>query len=436
MTSSMKRAGAASAALAVAALLAGGLAAPASAATSKATVKGVVTLDGKPVSFARVQLYRDMGDDVDDPEYARVKTANTDSKGRYTISGVSLVKLSSESAGYAIVVSDRAGNIVRTHRSVRPKAGKVVTRNVWAQRAGIITGKVSRSDGGDPRALEVTIASEEEEATRDNYFVPEFATAEDATVKADGTFTLGGVAPGTYNALIVRGAPYAAQCFAPATNTLADCDDSVAQRIGVGAGERRQIAPLTATKLLPPTTTVTGQVTDTSGRSLKGIHVSITGSGVSEVGVTRSSGRFTVREVLPDGSYQVRYDDPDGVWASQYLGGGPDKSVRQTITVVSGQPVRSVDTKLKSVAKAKIASRTGKGTAKVAFKITRKASGSAPSGTLKLSYGDVSKTVKVTKGTATVTLTGLRKGVRKLVAVYSGTGSTAGFSKTVRVTVK
>ncbi|KQX75355.1 hypothetical protein ASD10_09325 [Aeromicrobium sp. Root472D3] len=422
--------------MAAIALLTGGLASPAAAATSKATVKGVVTLDGKPVSFARVQLYRDMGGDADDPEYARVKTANTDSKGRYTISGVSLVKLSEESAGYAIVVSDRSGNIVRTHRFVRPEAGKVVTRNVWAQRAGIITGKVSRSDGGDPRALEVTIATEEQEATRDNYFVPEFATAEDATVKADGTFTLGGVAPRTYNALIVRGAPYASQCYSPSTNALADCDDSVAQRISVGAGERRQIAPLTANKMLPPATTVTGQVTDTSGKALKGINVSISGSGASEVGVTRSSGRFTVREVLPSGSYQVRYDDPDGVWASQYLGGGPDKSVRQPIAIVSGDPVRSVDTRLKSISNAKIATKTGQGTAKVAFRITRKASGSSPSGTLKLSYGDVSKTVTVTKGRATVTLTGLRKGVRKLVADYSGTGSTAGFSKTVRVTVK
>lgn len=199
------------------------------------------------MKFARVQLYRDMGDDVDDPEYVRVKTANTDRKGRYKISGISLVKVSSESAGYAIVVSDRPGNVIRTHRSVRPRAGKVVTRNVKALRAGIIMGKVTRSDGGDPGALRVSIGDNE---AHDNYYVPEFATTEDAKVSADGTFKLGGVAPGTYNALKVRGAPYAKQCFVAASGTLADCDGSVAPRITVTAGRRLVIGPLTTTKVL------------------------------------------------------------------------------------------------------------------------------------------------------------------------------------------
>lgn len=420
--------------IAVLALVATGLMSPATAASGKATVKGVVTLDGKPVSFARVQLYRDMGDDVDDPEYVRVKTANTDSAGRYTISGVSLVKVSPESAGYAVVVSDRPGNVVRTHRSVRPKAGKVVTRNVTTKRAGIITGKVTRADGGDPRALTVTIRGDED--VRDNYYVPEFDTTKDATVEADGTFTLGGVAPGTYNALKVMGAPYAPQCFDPSTSALADCDDSVAQRFTIAVGQRRDLAPLTATRLLPPVTSVTGTVTDTSGKALKGIHVSITGSNAGEVGQTRSSGRFTIRESLPAGSYQVRYDDPDGIWASQYLGGGPDKSVRQPVTITPGQPVRGLDTRLKSVSTARIATKGGDGTAKVAFQIKRKATGSAPSGSLRLSFEGVSRTVAVVKGRATVTLSGLRPGTRPLVADYSGTGSTAGFSKVVKVVVK
>jgi hypothetical protein len=431
-----KTATAAMAAAAAIGLLAVGLASPATAATGKATVKGVVTLDGKPVKFARVQLYRDMGDDADDPDYQRVKTANTDSSGRYTISGVSLVKLSPEAAGYSVVVSDRPGNIVKTHRFVHLTAGKVVTRNVTTKRAGIITGKVTRSDGGDPSALSMTIADEEEEDTRDNYYVPEFDTTKDAAVKTDGTFTLGGVAPGTYNVLKVRGAPYAPQCLVAATGTLADCDGSDAQRVSVAAGERRVIAPFTATKLLPPATLLTGRVTDTSGRAIKGIRVSITGPTGVDVGVTRSSGRFTSRTSLAAGTYRVRYDDPRHVWASQYLGGGPDKKGRQPITVVPGQPVRGLDTRLTSKSTVKIASQSGAGTAKVAFRITRKASGSAPSGTLRLSYGSVSKTVKVTKGRATVTLTGLRPGVRNLTADYSGTSSTAGFSKGVAVRVK
>jgi hypothetical protein len=110
--------------------------------------------------------------------------------------------------------------------------------------------------------------------------------------------------------------------------------------------------------------------------------------------------------------------------------------VRRQITVTPGQPVEGLNTKLKSISTAKIATKAGSGSAKVAFKIKRKASGSAPSGTLTLSADGVTKTVVVTKGRATVTLMGLPKGVRSLVADYSGTSTTAGFSKIVKVTVK
>jgi hypothetical protein len=246
MMSSRKRFGAAAAAVAVIALLAGGLASPATAATGKATIKGVVKLDGKPVKTARVTLYRDMGDDVDDPDFKRVKTASTDKKGRYKISGVSLIKLSPEAAGYAIVVSDRAGKFVKTHRAVYPKRGRVVTRNVKTLPAAIIKGKITRSDGGDPRDLTVTIGDDEPE---DNYYVPQFDPNKDATIWADGTFKIGGVAPSGYNALKVRGKPYAQQCFVPATGTLSDCDGTSAQWIKVSAGQRFKLPALTATKM-------------------------------------------------------------------------------------------------------------------------------------------------------------------------------------------
>jgi 5-hydroxyisourate hydrolase-like protein (transthyretin family) len=246
MTRSKKKLGAAAAAVAAIALLAGGLASPATAATGRATVKGVVKLDGKPVKTARVTLYRDMGDDVDDPDYKKVKTVSTDSKGRYKISGVSLIKLSPEAAGYAIVANDRAGKFVKTHRPVHLKAGKVVTRNVKTLPAAIIKGKITRSDGGDPRQLQVTIGDDEPE---DNYYVPQFDPNEDAKIWADGTFKIGGVAPNGYHALKVRGKPYAPQCFTPAIGTFADCDGSSAQWIKVSAGQRLKIPAFTVTKL-------------------------------------------------------------------------------------------------------------------------------------------------------------------------------------------
>jgi hypothetical protein len=129
---------------------------------------------------------------------------------------------------------------------------------------------------------------------------------------------------------------------------------------------------------------------------------------------------------MASGPTTVTIEDPRGVWAT----------TRRTVTVTAGRPIRGLDADLKSRATAKIASKGGAGTAKVAVAITRKATGSAPAGTLTLSFEGVTKTVDVVKGRATLKLSGIRPGTRRLVATYSGTSSTEGFSKTVKVVVR
>lgn len=192
----------------------------------------------------------------------------------------------------------------------------------------------------------------------------------------------------------------------------------------------------TVTQFAPPKTRLTGTVTDTSGKALEGIAVRLSSPRDGTKVTTRSSGGFTINQALTAGSYTVRYDDPKNVWASQYLGGGPDKTVRQPVVLTPGQAVRNLNTRLKSIATAKIATKAGTGSATVAFQIKRNATGSAPSGRLTLCYRGISRTVTVTKGKATVKLSGLPRGTLSLVAGYSGTGSTAEFSKVVKVPVK
>jgi hypothetical protein len=227
----------------------GGLASPATAATSTATVKGVVTLDGKPVSAARVQLYRDVSRDVERSHFVRYKTAATNSKGRYKLSGLRLKKLPKESSGYRVVVSDRRGTIVKTVRIVRPKKGRTVTRNVGVRRAATLTGSVTRSDGGDPRALTVTLISYDD---RYDDYVPAFAPRHSAAVRANGTFRLSGINPDVYSSVRVGGKPYANQCYDFATNTLAECNPPASRDITLVAGERRALAPVTVTRLRGP----------------------------------------------------------------------------------------------------------------------------------------------------------------------------------------
>lgn len=427
--------------IAVLALVAAGLMSPATAATSTAKLKGVVTLSGKPITFAKVQLFRAPQDEDgdDDAVPQRVKTDNTDSAGRYSFSG-----LKAKGYNYTILVTDRTGRTVKTSRSVYLRAGRTATKNVHMAIGATLRGKVTTVDGRSPAGLTFGVydASSEERGGDYAFLYP----AKTTTIAADGTFELANLPVNPdYNEAFVADGPRVKQCYDFVAGTLVDCrqrnaDDVQRQRVSLVAGEVRTLPTVTVTKLAPPVTTVKGKVTDTSGKALKGIAVRIFADDpdaqVDQTVTTRSSGRFTLTDELPAGTYKVRFDDPNNMWASQYLGGGPDKSVRQAITVTPGQPIAGLDTRLKSLSTAKIASKGGDGTAKVAFQVKRKVSGSAPSGTVKLSFGGVSKSVAVVKGRATVTLSGIPAGTRSLVADYSGTASTAGFSKVVKVAVK
>lgn len=432
MTSFTTRRGLAAALLAAFALLVGGLASPATAAASTGKLKGVVTLDGKPVSSARVQLYRLIGNYDGEYEVAdkQLKTDNTDSLGRYSFAGLSAK--SAFTSKYAVAITDPTGNTVKTFRTVVAKRGKTVTKNVRLKVGASLTGTVNTSDGRSPAGLTVGVDGGDYNALGRTYdkLYPAFST----TVKADGTFSLRGVPGRSYDELVVSDGPYARQCFDSATANLADCapytsPNIPSQQITLAPGEQRTLPTLTATKFAPPVTKLSGKVTDPAGKSLKGITVQFTSTGVSQTAVTRSSGRYSLDASIPAGAYSIRFVDPKNVWATQYAAG-------RSVTVTPGHPISGLDAALKSVSTARIASKVGAGTAKVAFQIKRKATGTAPSGTLTLSYQGISKTATLKKGKAALTLTGLPKGSRLLVADYSGTSSTGAFHKIVRVIVK
>lgn len=409
--------------LAVFALLVGGLATPATSAASTGKVKGAITFDGAPLKAAKVQLFRYDYDTADDPErfeYRRVKTVNTDRTGRYSFSGLKVSKLKTGQSlvMYAILVTDRSGKAVKTLRNVEPKKGKTVTKNVRMAAAAAVTGSVSRSDGGSLAELTVDLASETNYGQSET---PEFRPVTHVAVRPDGTFRLEGVEAGYYS-VVVRGDAYVPHCYNFAAGVLEKCTGNDAQSFVLKAGETRTLSPATVTQLAPPVSKFSGIVTDASGKPLKGIEVSVG----EERTLTRVTGRFTLETHLEAGAYQARFADPKRIWTSQ------DRSV----TIAPGKAVRDFDAILKSATKVKIATKAGRGTAKVAFRITRRATGSGASGTIALSYEGSSAKVAVKKGKATVILTDLPKGTRAIRAVYSGTSNTSGFVKTVKVDVK
>lgn len=428
-------------------LVAAGLVLPATAATSTGKVKGVITVDGAPIGFAKVQLFRTIdpdpgGDGEGKP--IRIATDNTDSKGRYSFSGLKLEKdptYGEEIYGYTILVTDRTGRTVKTSRRVEPKQGATITKNVHLKVGGIVRGTIATADGRSPAGLTVGVDADfgNIEGPDHEVFYPDGAT----TVNADGSFTLTGLpANYLYDELTVSDGPYAEQCYDFAAGTLADCAPSDVpnypnQALTLAKGEQRTVPTVTVTRFAPPATRITGLVTDTSGKPLKGITVTLSSKTASATAVTRSSGRYTVDEGLPADSYVVRFDDPKHTWASQYLGGGPDKSVRQPVALTPGAPIGGLDTRLKSTSSAKFATKVTGRTAKVAVQIKRTATRSAPSGSFTLTYNGVTTTAApVRKGRASVTFIGLPKGTLSLVATYSGTASTAEFSKIVKVTVR
>lgn len=434
-------------ALAVLGLMVAGLASPASAASSTGKVKGVVTLSGKPVKNAKVQLYRnvdsDPGGDGDEGVYDRVKTIHTDGKGRYSFSGLEqkyrkllnyekkYVKIPIYQ--YTVVVSDGDGKTVRTARAVKAKPGGTATVNVAVQAGAKIIGSVTRSDGGSPS--ELTVESPDDSIYgNERHHNPDFFPDTKTSVRSDGTFVLKGLPQGWHD-LVVRGDAYLPQCYDAVTSTLADCDSSGSLRLA--EGERRVLSPVTATKLAPPVSTLSGRVTDTSGRAIKGIEVTLRqlggGGPVGAPAVTRSSGRFNYSGRLAAGTYVLRYDDPKHVWATQYRGGGTNQYVSRTVEITGGgDAVKGLDDRLKSSTSNRMTYTSGKGAIEMTFSLTRRVSGGRPSGTMTISSDGKSATAVVRKGKVTVKLTGLPGTTHAVTATYSGTPNTAGFTRSFK----
>lgn len=413
---------------------------PASAA-STGRVKGVVTVDGKALNFAKVQLFRDIdtdpGGDGDDGTFKRLKTVNTGKDGKYSFSGLRSKKdarFGLETYRYIVLATDRSGKTVRSAQVIKVKKGRTVIKNVRLKPAGVVRGKVERSDGRSPAGLLVRAYTDE--TVPDRGYNPQLLPNTSTQVRADGTFVLAGLQPGGYESLTVSGDRYAAQAYDFVAGELTSNPNPSANfRFSVSGGQALALDPVTVTDLISK---VSGKVTDSSGDPVKNIVVRLTAADgtVSKIWKkTSSAGRFTFTN-LRSGTHLVRFEDPRGVWASQYAEGAVRRADARVLNVVAGNNITDVDVTLKSNARVKATLVGGKSTAKATFSITRTSSGSRPGGALTVTIGGASKTVKVVKGKAKVTFSNVPSGTQQVTATYSGTGSTQGFNKVYSVKVR
>ncbi|MBD8605850.1 carboxypeptidase regulatory-like domain-containing protein [Aeromicrobium sp. CFBP 8757] len=188
---------------------------------------------------------------------------------------------------------------------------------------------------------------------------------------------------------------------------------------------------------LPSSSTLSGRITGYSGKAVKGASVRVTAvNGTASRSVaTRANGRFTLAGI-PKGSYVVRVVDPRKAWASRYLGGGSSRPTARVVTVKRGKDVSGLDVRLKAAVRATVARRGGNDSVKVSVSIRRAVTKTRPGGKVTVSYGKRVKTVKVRQGRATLKLSRIPAGTRTVTVKYSGTDSTAGFTRTYRVRVR
>lgn len=413
----------------VVALLVAGLTLPAQAATKTGAVKGVVTVDGKPVKGVKIELYWAGNDTFDGP---RLGVDMTDRKGAYSFLKVPVTNPTDPGTdGKAIVVKDPSGRIVNTSRKFNTKPGKTVTRNAAVKKAGSITGVVKRSDGVATSRLRADVFGPDVEI--DPTYDSDLAYDTSLKVAEDGSFKLKGLPSGDYYLQFAdEDKTYFSQCYdnVPVTSTQS-CDGdqtgtdlSDPTKITVTTGQNLTLNPQT---LSTKGRRISGTVTDTSGHPIRQARVRAVWDGEHKrlTADTSKTGTFTVGPV-PDGSYRLEVV-PRQPWAPQPA---------STVYDVNGLDVSGLQIKLKSMASIKASLSPGKGTAKVAVDVTRSATGKKPNGKVTIRWGTVTKTARLVKGKATVRLSGLAKGKRTITVSYAGTSSTAATAKTFRTVVK
>lgn len=413
--------------LGVIALVLAGLTLPAQAATNQGAVKGVVTLDGKPLKGVKIELYWVGADTFSG---SRLGVDTTDSKGRYSFSRFPVTdKDDSDLSGKAVVVRDPAGRIVATSRKFRDRTGRTVTRNVTAKRAASITGVVKRGDGLSTARLRTQVFGPDVQIDPDYDSDAVYDT--DVKVAKNGTFKLTGLPAGDYYLQFDDdGRTYFSQCYDNLPVATTECNGTFnttgkpsATKITVKAGQNLALKPQT---MSTKGSRISGSVTDTSGRPIEDVRVRAARAGQPRVSTdTSRSGTFRFGPAT-DGTYQVQVV-PKSPWAAPAL---------SPSFVVNGQDVKRPAVMLKSLARIAAKVTPGTGTAKVAVDVTRTATGGKPSGTVTIGSGAVAKTVRVVKGKATAKLSRLPRGTRTITVSYSGTRSTAARTTTFSAKVR
>lgn len=283
-------------------------------AKDPATVSGRVTSGGKPAREVPVVLMPADWYVQREP----VAKGVTDEEGRYKLTNVppGRYHLTAVSPGY--VFSEPGANEWQQGKVVNVSAGdELKNLDFTLVRGGVVTGRVTDSDGKPVVEEVVTLMIADARARKENRVRPFTFETDDR-----GVYRAWGVTPGRYvvysgrarEDIFQRGG-YGAGAFYPQTFYPSVTEESQARAVEVTVGGEEDEVDITLAKLTK-THTARGRVVDEEGRAVPGVEVavgSMTAGGqrfswnMFTGGKTDERGEFTVRGLMP-GDW--------GVWAS------------------------------------------------------------------------------------------------------------------------
>jgi len=373
--------------------------APVSAAfAADQTLSGVVTVDGKPPAITEVGWF--------DPTTGAGGETTTAADGSYSLTiadghsyvlyaGVDHTQTGSwkaiDPANYVPVFQGASGaDYLYQGLALYPApAGPLTGQNIDLDKPGAITGRVKALANRTVKAVSLG-----------------GATLARAKADTNGKYKFSNLIPGRY------------RVAANATKTYAEYS-SKAQTVTAGK------ATIVKSKLTKAGS-ISGVVTSSSGKPLKGIQVQAIGGTSLANGLigdtTDSKGRYTIAG-LDKGTYVVATNYSVGLDSGTTLSIGADNAYipEVTTTKVSTGEAQKKNVKLATGGTLKASVRTKKGTKSVSAYLVD------PTGKSATSEG-----TKVKKGVATVTLSGLKTGTYTLVVTDSANSYYA--KKKVKVT--
>ena len=291
------------------------------------SISGTVTDAGlgSPLNGVQVEVY-DADDDF-------VGSATTDATGTYTVAGLS-------TGAYTVSFTEQYGNDLYaqqwyddassdTAKAVQVTNGQSATGiDAALVRSGVIEGVVTAAGTGDPvGGVQVDALDSDGDLVQSS------------TTAADGTYSIGDIAPGTYEVEFSggEGLDYAPQYYPGAASY------GGASPVQVSNGA--VVSGLDAT--LQTGGEIAGTVTDSqTGKPIQ--NVDVYGSapdGAAGVATTDAEGHYLISG-LPSGDFTVHFSVDDQSYLPQYYGAQTSNTGGNDVTVTAGSETQGIDSSL------------------------------------------------------------------------------------------